>query len=122
MSIIRDLFTPEAQRGGHHWSATAAGHCWLGMGIWGGLAVIFDRWTGAIMAPILYFVLVEGVQLALAKDRDRRLIWDSVLDAVAIAFGAVAGAFTRDGNLNGAMAAWCASMGVIAVGWMVRDR
>lgn len=120
MSILRDLLTPEAQRDGHHWSATAAGHCWLGIGIWGGLAVIFDRWTGAVLAPMLYFLMIEGMQLAFAKERSRRLVWDSVLDTVAVAFGCIAGACTRDGNLNGAMAAWGASIAVIAAGWIVR--
>lgn len=121
MSIIRDLLTPEAQRNGHHWSATAAAHCWLGLGIWGGIAVIWDRWTGVFWAPVLYFLLIEGAQLILAPQRTRHLVWDSILDAVAVAFGCIAAACVGDQNLNGAMAAWGASIAVIAVGWVVRD-
>lgn len=121
MSIIRDLLTPEAQRNGHHWASATAGHCWIGLGIWGGLAVIFDRWTGAILAPLLYLLLVEVVQLALLPKRTRHILWDSVLDTVAVAFGCIAGACVGDGNLNGAMGAWGASMAVIGAGWWVRN-
>ena len=122
MSILRDLLTPESHRDGYTWAVVAAAHCWLGLGIWGGIAVIWDRWTGVYAAPVVYFLLVEAVQLAMAERRTRQLIWDSCLDTVAVAFGCAAGAYVGDGNLNGAMAAWCASMGVIAAGWLVRDR
>lgn len=121
MSIIRDLLTPEAQRDGHHWATTAAAHCWLGLGLWGGIAVIFDRWTGVVAAPILYLVLIEAVQLAMVNRRPRHLLWDSVLDTVAVTFGCIAAACVGDGNLNGAMAAWMASLGVILAGWVVRN-
>lgn len=121
MSIIRDLLTPEAQRNPHHWSAAAAAHCWLGLGIWGGIAVIWDRWTGVMFAPLLYLMLIEGVQLALVTKRTRHILWDSILDTVAVAFGCIAAAFVGDQNLNGAMAAWGASIVVIVVGWRVRN-
>ena len=122
MSIIRELLTPESHRDGYTWAVVAAAHCWLGLGIWGGIAVIWDRWTGVYAAPVVYFLLVEAVQLVLTASRTRQIVWDSILDTVSVAFGCVAAAFVGDGNLNGAMAAWGASMGVIAVGWMVRDR
>ena len=57
----------------------------------------------------------------LASKIKRSLVWDSCLDTVVFTFGCIAAAYLRDGNINMAMAAWAASMAVIAAGWMVRD-
>ena len=111
----------ESQRSPHAWSATAAAHAYLGMGLWGGFAVLLDRWSAVYIAPLAYLILIECIQLLLASKIKRSLVWDSCLDTVVFTFGCIAAAYLRDGNINMAMAAWAASMAVIAAGWMVRD-
>ncbi len=112
----------EAQPGAHHWSSAGLAHCWLGLGIWGGLAVMLDRWTAVYLAPVAYLMLIEGVQLALAPQVKRSLVWDSGLDTIAFTFGCIAAAHLRSGDLEMTMLAWGASIAVIAAGWLARDR
>ena len=120
--IIRELMRAEAQPTGHAWASTAAAHAYLGLGLWGGLAVIFDRWIAVYLAPAAYLMLIEGVQLAIAPHVKRSLVWDSLLDTVAFTFGCIAAAHLRSGDLEMTMLAWGASIAVIAAGWWARDR
>lgn len=120
--IIRELMRGEAQRDGHTWASVAAAHAYLGMGLWGGLAVILDRWTAVYLAPLAYLFLIEGVQTAIAPQVKRNLLWDSLMDTVAFTFGCIAAAHLRSGDLEMTMFAWGASIAVIAAGWWVRDR
>lgn len=119
--LLRELMRAEAQHDPHAWAATAAGHAWIGMGIWGGLAVILDRWTAVYIAPLLYLALVEGGQLRLAPRITRSLLWDAALDTVAVTMGCIAAACLADGHIHLAAWAWSASLVVAAVGWRVRD-
>lgn len=120
--ILRELMRAEAQRDGHAWAATAAAHAYLGLGLWGGLAVIFDRWIAVYLAPLAYLMLIEGVQTWIAPQVKRSLIWDSLLDTIAFTFGCIAAAHLRSGELEMTMYAWASSILVIAAGWLVRDR
>lgn len=119
--LLRELMRAEAQRDPHAWAATAAGHAWIGMGIWGGLAVILDRWTAVYLAPLAYLLLIEGVQLAIAPQVKRSLVWDSLLDTTAFTFGCIAAAHLGGGDLEMAMVAWMASLVPIAAGWLRRQ-
>ena len=120
--IIRDLMVPEAQANGHHWTSTALSHCWIGMGIWGGFAVIFDRWTAVWLAPLAYLLIIEGAQMMRVEHVTRFHLWDAALDTTAVAFGCIAGAYVRDGAMIPAMAAWMASLVPVLAGWLVRAR
>lgn len=119
--ILCELMQAEAQHDPHAWAATAAGHAWIGMGMWGGLAVILDRWTAVYLAPLAYLLLIEGVQLAIAPQVKRSLLWDSGLDAIAFTFGCIAAAHLGGGDLEMAMLAWLASLVPIAAGWLRRQ-
>lgn len=55
--IHREMMRAEAQRDGHAWASTAAAHAYLGLGLWGGLAVIFDRWAAVYLTPVAYLML-----------------------------------------------------------------
>lgn len=118
---IRELMRAEAQHDPHAWAATAAGHAWIGMGMWGGLAVILDRWTAVYLAPLAYLLLIEGVQLAIAPQVKRSLVWDSGLDTIAFTFGCISAAHLGGGDLEMAMLAWLASLVPIAAGWLRRQ-
>ena len=118
--MIRDLLTPEAQRDPYNWTATFSGHAWIALGPWGLIALGWDMWTAAWVTPILYFVCWEGLQLAFCKNRTRALLWDSVLDAVAVAFGCYAATLLGHGYQLAAIWCWGASVGVMATGWKVR--
>ena len=120
--VLRELMRAEAQRDGHTWASVAAAHAYLGLGLWGGLAVIFDRWIAVYLAPVAYLMLIEAVQLAIAPHVKRSLIWDSLLDTVAFTFGCISAAHLRSGDLEMTMLAWGASIAVIGIGWLVRDR
>lgn len=122
ISLLRELMRAESQRDGHTWASVAAAHAWLGMGLWGGLAVIFDRWTAVYLAPLAYLMLIEGVQTVIAPHVKRHLLWDSLLDTVAFTFGCISAAHLRSAELEMSMYAWAASIAVIAAGWWVRDR
>lgn len=120
--MLRELMRNEDQGSPHYWASVAAAHCWIGLGLWGGLAVIFDRWTAVYVAPLAYLLLVEGVQAYAAPRITAAFIWGSLLDTVAFTFGCIAAAHLRSGEMELTMLAWLASMVVIAVGWIVRDR
>ena len=122
LCIIRELMRAEAQKDGHTWASVAAAHAYLGLGLWGGLAVIFDRWIAVYLAPLAYLMLIEGVQTWIAPRVTRSLIWDSLLDTVAFTFGCIAAAHLRSGDLEMTMLAWGASIAVIAAGWLARAR
>ena len=86
--MIRAMFaTPEAQRDGYSWSATFGGHAWIALGPWGLLAMVFDQWTAAWLTPLLYLVFWEGMQWAMTPRKTCPLMWDGILDTVAVAFG-----------------------------------
>lgn len=120
--ILRELMRAEGHQDGHTWASVAAAHAYLGLGLWGGLAVIFDRWIAVYLAPVAYLMLIEGVQLAIAPRVKRSLVWDSGLDTIAFTFGCIAAAHLRSGDLEMTMLAWGASIAVIAAGWLARDR
>lgn len=118
--IIGELLEPEAQKDAHHWTATFGGHAWVALGPWGIIAITWDMWTAAAVVPVLYFVCWEGLQIILARQINRVMIWDSVLDTVAVTFGCYAATLLGNDYQYAAVICWGASVGVMATGWRVR--
>lgn len=119
--MIDELLKPEAQRDPHHWAATFGGHCWIAIGPWGVIAMTWDMWTAAWVTPVLYFILWEGLQMALSRKVTFVLFWDCVLDATAVAFACYGAALLGNDYQYSAVACWGASVGVMATGWKVRE-
>lgn len=117
---MRDLLVGESQKSPHHWSATFGGHAWIALGPWGIIAIGWDMWTAAWVTPLLYLVFWEGLQFALTKKRTCPLVWDGLLDTVAVAFGCYAATLVGHGHQLAAIWCWGASVGVMATGWRVR--
>ena len=115
------LLGPEAQKNPHHWAATFGAHAYLALGLWGGAALLWDKWSAVWIAPLLYLIFWEGLQLYLSKRVTAALVFDAILDTVAVAFGCYAAALVGRGYNLEAMWAWSASVVVMAVGWMVRE-
>ena len=120
--MFRELLRGESQNNPHAWSATLLGHCWIGVGLWGAIAIILDRWTAVYLAPLAYLLLWEGLQLMLADRVTARLLWDGILDSVSVTLGCIAAAYLGDGYILTSMWAWSGSVVVTAVGWQVRDQ
>lgn len=120
--LLAMFHSPEAQRAPYCWASAMVGHCWIGVGIWGGLAILLDRWTAVWLAPLLYLIVWEGGQIIATRKRSWRMVWDGLLDASAVALGCIAAAHLRDGSMLIAMWAWAGSFVVATIGWKVRDR
>ena len=122
MSIWDWLESPSAQLDPHYWAATYAGHIAIGSGLWLALiypAMFFDvdpALLAALVAAVAYALIWEGVQLACFKAG----LWDSILDAVGVAFGALVIAFVARHELGFAICAALAAAVVAAVGVKVR--
>ncbi|WP_265500040.1 hypothetical protein [Paracoccus beibuensis] len=122
LGLIRDMLrTPEAQADGYSWSATFGGHASVALGPWGIIAIVLDMWTAAWLTPLLYFVFWEGMQWALSPRRTCPLLWDGILDTVAVAFGCYAAALLGHDHQFAAVMCWGASIGVMATGCRVRE-
>lgn len=117
---LRDLLVGESQDDSYTWSAVFAAHAYLALGPWGLIAIATDKWTAAWVTPVLYLVIWEGIQLAISEKRSIALIWDSVLDTVAVAFACYAAACMGYGHQMAAIGCWGASLGVMAAGWSKR--
>lgn len=119
MSVWDWLEQPEAQSDPHYWAATFGGHCWIILGLWGVLAACLGIWIAAWLAPALYLILWEGTQITLAV-RDGRLthglVWDAILDSVAVAFGCYAASCLASGEYIASGLTWGASVIVAGIG------
>lgn len=114
------LLEPEAHKSPYVWSAVFGAHAYLALGLWGFVALLGDKWLAAWLAPVIYGLCWEGLQLYLSKRITRALVWDAILDTVAVAFGCYAATLVGYGYNLEAMWAWSASVLVMAVGWIVR--
>ena len=122
LEMLRQMLrTPEAQQDGYSWAATFGGHAWIAIGPWGILALALDMWTAAWLTPLLYLIVWEGAQFVLSPRRTCPMVWDGILDAVAVAFGCYAAALLGHGYQLAAVWCWGASVGVMATGWRVRE-
>lgn len=119
--MLDDLLVGESQGDAHAWAATFSGHAWIALGPWGLIAIGWNMWVAALVTPILYLILWEGLQWALAKRRTWPLFFDSILDTVAVAFGCYAATLLGNDQQLAAVACWGASVGVMATGWRVRE-
>lgn len=50
-NLLDELLRGEAQRDPYKWSAAMVGHCWVGVGMWGIVAIIMDRRAAVYIAP-----------------------------------------------------------------------
>lgn len=121
--MLRELLRADSQRDPHHWVATLAGHVYVGIVLWGIVAMGLDMWTAALIVPPAYFVLWEGLQFWMVEQhyRTRALFWDGVLDAVGVAFGCFGAAFLGLNFDHMALICFLALMPVAVVGWFVRE-
>ena len=121
--MLDDLLEAESQADPHAWSAPFCAHCWIALGPWGVIAITWNAWLAAWVVPLAYLLVWEGTQLVIAWRRGKFtyfLVWDSICDTVAVAFGCYAAASARHGIYLDAMLYWCASLIVCVIGWVRR--
>lgn len=97
IDLIREMWaTPDAQVDAYSWAAAMAGHWAIGAAL--GILLIgagFRPWRAAGIISACYAIGWEIGQLASAALRGiltTGLVWDSMLDAVAVSLGTVAAA------------------------------
>lgn len=121
IGFLREMFaTPESQDDPYAWSATFGGHAWIALGPWGLMAIATDKLTATCVVPVLYFLIWEMGQFYFAQHKSRALFWDCVLDSVGVSFACVAAYYVGTDNMNMAIFAWGASVGVMGTGWRAR--
>lgn len=122
LSLIRSMFeTPESQKDPHYWAATLAGHAWIGLFLWGLVAIATDKTTATYVVPIAYVLLWEAPQFYFARRRNKELAWDCVLDATAVALACFMAYSSGITNMYVPFWACIAVMCIIYVGSKVRE-
>lgn len=93
------LQSPDAQRDRYAWASAFGGHIAVGLALW--LALLWPVWflslplpvdpflLASLVVSVAYLALWEGVQAAIFKAG----LWDCLLDATGVSFGALVPAF-----------------------------
>ena len=94
--IIEMLRSPDAQADAYTWGAALLGHFAIGLILTALIGWRAGAWRGALIASAAYLLIWEGVQVAAFGGG----IADSLVDAAAVACGAVvaAGAWRNRGR------------------------
>lgn len=100
IDLLRAMFsTPEAQPDPYVWAAALMGHWAVGAALTALVMAIWQRgaWASAAMLSVAYLVGWEGGQLVgaawdLSVAITTPLLWDCVLDWIAVTLGAVTAA------------------------------
>nr|WP_111300380.1 hypothetical protein [Paracoccus saliphilus] len=111
IGLIRDMLrTPEAQLDPYIWGAALLGHFAIGVFLTALVGWRAGAWRGAAIVSVSYLLLWEGAQLAFFGGG----LGDSLVDAAAVACGAVvaAAAWRNEGGAVAAALALLAAIGI----------
>lgn len=112
--LVDMLRSPEAQADAYTWGAVLLAHFAIGLFLTAVVGTVTGVWRAALIVSVGYLLLWEGAQLALFGAG----IADSLVDAAAVACGAVvaAGAWRNRGPAVAAALALLAVIGIRGVG------
>ncbi|WP_411838562.1 hypothetical protein [Paracoccus sp. ME4] len=112
--LIFMLASPDAQSDAYTWGAALLGHAFVGVFLTALIGWRAGAWRGALIASAAYLLIWEGVQVAAFGGG----VADSLVDAAAVACGAVvaAGAWRNRGVAVAGALALLVTIGAVGIG------